>query len=226
MSVLDRLRTTQVTPRTAVYSIIVLVAVLGSAVVAVRKMADTSPVHAVAGKPAVKSGKVDVKIDEKKAVSAKDALKAEDPYAIIAERNLFSPVGSSSTASMPAKLPTSAPPPKPSIPPMTLPVPMGNIDEVKKHVAFTGAVGMPSGQQALLENLQTKETKFVGQGESAFGYRVVTISSQLVVLEKNNLQFTLTMGENKSDAPAAAAPKPGGQPGQPGAPQVPPKPGG
>ena len=226
MSVLDRLRTTEITPRTAAYCIIVLMVVLGSAIVVVRRMADTSPVRAVPGKPAFRTGKVDVKIDERKGARPTDLAKCEDPYAVIAERNLFAPVAASSAAvAEPTKAPTPAPP-KQGIPPMSLPVPMGNIDEVKKHVAFTGAVGMPSGQQALLENLQTKEAKFVGQGESAFGYRVITISSQLVVLEKNNLQFTLAMGENKADVPPPAAPKPGGQPDQPGRPDGQPKPGG
>lgn len=231
MSVLDRLRTTQITPRTAAYCIIALVVLLSIAVVTVRKMSDTSPVYAVAGKTASKSEGVDVKIDEKKGEKARAASRSADPYAVIVERNLFRPVTAASLASVAPNPPAPAPPTKAPLPPMPI-APQGNIDEVKKNVAFTGAVGMPSGQQALLENLQTKETKFVGQGESAFGYRVVTISSQLVVLEKNGLQFTLTMGENKPDAPAPAAGKPGGQPGQPGQPGGPggpegqPKPGG
>jgi len=198
-----------------------MVVVLTGVVITARKMAETSPV--VAEKTAPASTDVKAKVVEtkggSKAKSAEES-RSEDPYEIIVERNLFRPVtaaslaqsGSGGASGPPKTAPQSAP-----LPPMPV-APTGNIDEVKKNIAFTGAVELPDGQQALLENLQSKETKFVRQGESAFGYRVMTISSQLVVLEKNGLQFTLTMGENKPDAPAAGAPKPGGQPGQPGQP--------
>jgi hypothetical protein len=231
MSAFDRLSSIQVSPRMAAYSMIALVVVLSGVVVTVRKVADTSPAYAVADKPAAKSTGVNAKVDEKTDKAKGKESKADDPYAIIIERNLFRPVavGSLAVTETQGAKPTPPPPVKSPLPPMPV-APAGNIDEVKKNIAFTGAVGMPSGQQALIENLQTKETRFVSQGESAFGYRVMTISSQLVVLEKNGLQFTLTMGENKTDAPPAPGPKPGeqkpGQPGQPGGPEGGHKPGG
>lgn len=224
MSAIDRLRSIQVSPRIAVYCMIAMIVLLSGVVVAVRKVADTTPAYAVAGKSGATG--INARADEKKGgPGAVIASKSGDPYAIITERNLFQPVGDVQQPSQGGK-PTTPPPPsvKPLLPPMPV-APAGNIDEVKKNIAFTGAVGMPNGQQALLENLQSKETRFVGQGESAFGYRVMTINSQLVVLEKNGLQFTLTMGENKTDAPAAAPPKPGGD-GKPGGPEGQPKPGG
>ncbi len=223
MSAIDRLRSIQVSPRIAAYCMIAMIVILSGVVVTVRKMADTTPAYAVAGKSGAKG--INARADEKKGkAGAVTASTSGDPYAIIVERNLFQPVGAvqqPGQGGKPATPPT--PPAKPLLPPMPV-APAGNIDEVKKNIAFTGAVGMPSGQMALLENLQSKETRFVGQGESAFGYRVMTINSQLVVLEKNGLQFTLTMGENKTDAPAAPA-KPGGD-GKPGGPEGQPKPGG
>jgi len=225
MSMVDRLRSTQITPRTAIFSILALVVVLSGVIVTVRKMTDTSPAYAVAPKTSKGAG-VDVKIDETRGSKVAAAAASDSPYAIIVERNLFRPVtGAPEQSGTPGGSKPPAPPVKPPLPPMPV-APQGNIDEVKKNIAFTGAVGMPSGQMALLENLQSKETKFVTQGESAFGYRVMTISSQLVVLEKNGLQFTLSMGENKPDAPAAPAKPAGGQPGQPGGPEGQPKPGG
>lgn len=228
MSAIERLRSIQVSPRIAAYCMIALVVLLSGVVVTVRKMADTTPAYAVAGKSVPRSVGVNARADERRDIATGKKAAGSDPYAIIVERNLFRPVG----AQPEPQGPKAAPPPtgpKPPLPPMPV-APAGNIDEVKKNVAFTGAVGMPSGQMALLENLQSKETRFVSQGESAFGYRVMTISSQLVVLEKNGLQFTLTMGENKTDAPPAAGAKPGeqkpGQPGQPGGPPGQPRPGG
>lgn len=225
MSIVDRLRSIQVSPRVAMYCLLAMIVLLSAVVVTVRKIADTTPAYAVAGKSGDKSAGVNARVDEKKEKSnPKPAAesKSEDPYAIIVKRNLFKPLTTGSLAQ--GAKPTPSPDVKSPLPPMPV-APAGNIDEVKKNIAFTGAVGMPSGQQALFENLQTKETRFVSQGESVFGYRVLTISSQLVVLEKNGLQFTLTMGENKPNAPAAAPPKPGSEQ-KPGGPPGQPKPGG
>lgn len=223
MSILERLRKTQLSPRIAVFSIVGLVVVMSGVVVMVRKMADTSPALAV--KPAGINASAEEKKDKAETKAAAEA-RTEDPYAIIVERNLFKPVTAASLASDTAKPAPPPAPPKPPLPPMPVPAPSGNIDEVKKNIAFTGSVQIAGVQQALLENLQTKETRYTSQGESAFGYRVMTVSSQLVVLEKNGLQFTLTMGEGKPDAPAAA-PKPGEQkPGQPGGPEGQPRQGG
>ena len=100
-------------------------------------------------------------------------------------------------------------------------------DDFKKSLAFTGVVQTSAGTQALLENLKTKETRFVARGESAFGCRVANISQQSVMLEKDGAEFRLNIGENKSDT-EPSAPKPGGEqkPPQPGGEQKPPQPGG
>ncbi len=225
MSVLDRLRSTQLSPRVAAFSIVGMLVVMTGVVMLVRQMADTAPVSA--GKPAG----ISVTASEKKSASAARAgagAGKDDPYQIIVERNLFRPVtGASPAPESPETAPPPPTPPQPPVQPMPLPVPSGKIDEVKKGVAFTGAVQIAGVQRALLENLQSKEARYTGQGESAFGYRVMSISSQLVVLEKNGLQFTLTLGENKPDAPPPAGKQggqPGGQPGQQGGPEGQPRP--
>jgi hypothetical protein len=152
------------------------------------------------------------------------------PYAVIAERNLFrlskSDKGSATNGGASKGTPSPGGPPKmPGIPPMPIPSigpmpPMGNMSvrpmggdggEAKKSIAFTGAVETPSGPQALLENIQTKESRFVGRNESAFGCRVCDISAQMVSLEKDGVRFTLAIGENKPDSDSGGGSKPSDQ---------------
>jgi len=217
MSMLERLRTTEITPRKAAYAVAAMVVVLAGLVYAVSRMAAAPPGREELTPASQRAGGVRVTVDEKKAGAAAPEVRPQvgDPYAVIAQRNLFQAVnvgssaasgGNQSRGASGATRPTPAP--SPVLPPMPV-APMGNIDETRKNVAFTGSVRIGGVEQALIENLQTKEWRYVSQGQSAFGYRVMTVSPQLIVLEKNGLQFALSIGENKTDAPPAAA-KPGG----------------
>jgi len=259
MSVIDRLRSIEVSTRTAVICVVVALLVATAVVLGAKNAANRKPADS-ASKPKAQTNTVKVKISERRAslekhgkpsdktgaktnggkqsarskpsapaVQGPPVLRGSSPargaYSVIAERNLFRPlVAGASPSQLPSaevKKPSAGSSgPKPNVP--ALPPqsgrgapggpPSGGGGDSKKTVAFTGVVETPDGKQALLENLQTKETRFVKQGESAFGCRVVSIGPQVVSLEKDGSQFTLSIGENKSEAPAASPPA-GGKPG-------------
>jgi len=159
-----------------------------------------------------------------------DAAPPPNPYAVIAERNLFRPLTQLGPGPRPSS-PTSPPPGgkmpvlpagksggPPSPAPRSPSSPPGSAD-FKKTLAFTGVVETPDGTQALIENIQTKECRFVKQGDNAFGCRVTNINSQILSLEKDGSSFTLNIGENKPDSGGAAPPPGGGQPKEGGPPK-------
>ena len=226
MSLIERLQSIQVSKRTAVLCLVALVVVAVVVIVEARNIAVSGPAGATTvRKPPAKATSVDVQVTQGKVRTAKPkaaSVKAvdqkapeKDPYAVIAERNLFRPVG----ALPPSGEPT-APAGKggngkkrggpggsvPQLPPVggqTPPSPPASGGpgggDFKKNIAFTGVVETSNGTQALIESLPTKETRFVSRGESAFGCRVVDIKPQSVSLEKDGSQFTLAIGENKPD---------------------------
>ena len=253
MRILDRLRSTQVSPLATAICITVLFVTALAIAIAAKNIA-SRPTRDDRKRPVAKASRASVRVTETKAkpkVQEKPAapgkLKCErtkkdtpkvDPYDVIVSRNLFRPVGSGGQANQPAG---QAPSPQAgmkerggaagSLLPMPIPAlpawpgsggpPGGRAPQSVKNIAFTGIVKTPSETQAMLENLDTKEVRFVGQGGNAFGCRVASISPQSVSLDKDGAQFTLALGENKTDAqPAAAASKPAGGPpvGSPGGP--------
>jgi len=244
MSLIDRLRSVEVSARAAVICIVVLLAAVVVVIVVAKNAASTAPARPKA-KPTAETKRVRVNITQAKpkVPTPAPAAKPEDknPYSIIAERNLFRPVTGGGAGSRPAGKPPSpgqsggAPVLAMLKPGMLPPMPLGGApspappsDDFKKSLAFTGVVQTTAGTQALLENLKTKETRFAARGDSAFGCRLVDISQQSVMLEKDGATFRLNIGENKPDAEAAGAAKPAGEqkPPQPGGEQKPPQPSG
>ncbi|MDD4557897.1 MAG: hypothetical protein PHX89_02995 [bacterium] len=73
-----------------------------------------------------------------------------------------------------------------------------------KNIAFTGVVESKGEKRALLENLSTLETKFVAQGEEAFGLQLTEIGERYALLEKEGTQVRLGLGDKKSDAISGA----------------------
>ncbi len=207
MSVVERLRSTQVSTRAAVICIVAVL--LGSTVVVImaKNVVGNQQPRSTERRAKPEVDKARVKVDEldappSEAGSSPQANPAKDPYAIIVARNLFKPLGAS-------KPKPPAPGDQESLLPMPVAMPPDvNLDEIKKEIVFTGVVGTPDGIQALLENLATKETRFVAVDESVFGCRVVSISPREVLLNKGGAQFTLKIGENKPDAPAGGEEKP------------------
>lgn len=248
MNALERLRNIEVSPRTAAICVVVLLAVAVGFIMCLRNSANSvQPDRPGAAQAASSETPTEVKIEEKTTTNSKDktteksankdtSTTKSDPYAVIAERNIFRPVKLGSGASgVPAPpkgsgAPPDAPPSQPGPPPQMPGMPGGgrppggggDTSEVKKNLAFTGVVETPSGMHALLENISSKETSYVAEGGNAFGCRVVTISDRSVILDKDGSQFSLTMGENKPNVDPGAKPAggeqkpPQGGPNQPG----------
>jgi len=238
MNIINRLHSTQVSRRTAAICIGVLLLAAMAVVVAAKNSASSAPARPKVKtvKPAAKAKRVDLQVretsprDAKAKSEAKPAPQAaakDDPYAVIVERNLFRPVQPGAVTAPPpspggGKEPGKSgggPPPPPKAP--TLPPipsggkPSGGDGEFKKTIAFTGMVETSTGKQALLENLTSKETRFVAQGENAFGCRLVDIAEGSVTLEKDGSQFKLRIGENKPDTDSGKAPEQKSESGKP-----------
>ena len=233
MKIINFLHSTQVSRRTAAICIGVLLLAAMAVVVAAKNSASSAPARprVKTVKPAAKAKRVDLQVretspkDAKAKSEAKPAPQAaakDDPYAVIVERNLFRPV-QPGAATAPTPSPgggSPTPPPPPKVTPLP-PMPSGgkpsggDVGEFKKTIAFTGLVETLTGKQALLENLTSKETRFVAQGENAFGCRLVDIAEGSVTLEKDGSQFKLRIGENKPDTESGKAPEPKPESGKP-----------
>ena len=235
MSVIERLRSTQVSARAAAVCIIaVLLASIVVVITAKNVVSNQQPrLSQREGDSEVNKARVRVneldgqppKAGSNTRASSEKNPSNKDPYAIIVERNLFKPLG----GSKPKSGDTSPKPPAPgnqeSLLPMFVAMPPDvSFDEIKKQIVFTGVVATADGIQALLENLSTQETRFVAVGDSAFGCRVVSISPREVLLNEGGAQFTLKIGENKPDVPATGKEKP--QSDKDKKPPEPPRPGG
>lgn len=233
MSALQRLRSVQVSSRTAAISILVLLAAAAAVIVMASNVVGGLRAQPKTSSPKkTTTAKAEVKVSEEKPVTSagKTAVAAskqggvgrQDPCLVIARRNLFAPLRQSqntSPADGGAKNPRNNKQAQkggrnlPTLPPALVAVPSGaNPAELRKNLAYTGMVEVGGATQALLENLQTKETRFVGQGESAFGCRVVSISARSVALDAGGMPFTLSIGENKPDLDPGAKPSGGGPP--------------
>ncbi|HUV04713.1 MAG TPA: hypothetical protein VMX94_06360 [Armatimonadota bacterium] len=221
MSIIDRLRSTQVSSRVAAVCIGLLLLAAMVVVVAAKNSASSVPPRpkAKTAKPAAKAKQVNVEVRERTPSDAKEKSKAkptaqakpapqaaaapkEDPYAVIVQRNLFRPVQPAAVTPPPPPTPPKVTP----LPPMPAGPPKPDVSEFKKTIAFTGLVETPTGRQALLEKFSSKETRFVAEGEEAFGCRLVKIAERSVTLEKDGSQFNLNIGENKPGADSGAKP--------------------
>lgn len=236
MSFITSLQSKQISTKTAVIAILSLCVVLALVYVFVTgkgpaNVEEIGPAaetalpsgEAAVAMQAVPSAKTDPKgkVSNAKASKVEAAAKPADPYAVIAERNIFKPVSASAAAPPPA--PSAPVPPMPvgPIPGAGLGAPGGGPPGNAK-IAFTGAVQTPDGMYALLENLTSGETRYAKAGESAFGMQVTQVSQAMVSLNNGGQPMNLMMGENKTDTAAAAPtpPGPGGPPQPPGPPAM------
>lgn len=149
-------------------------------------------------------------------------------FAVIPKRNLFRAAvpkaqseGVSAKAKVPAVLPARPGPMLPTVkgrmlagapPGFPAPGPRG------PKIAVTGVVRFGKVLQALIENVDTGESRLIQEGDSAFGYRLSSLQPESAVLERPGEILHLALGENK---PVRAA---GTSPGQP-TPPPPPSPG-
>ena len=247
MSTLERMRSTQVTPKTAAIAIGALLVLCGIAIFGVRALVSGSSEPTTSSQPsALPRSPMVANVDVKEGAATPDTKKqdpkpaapaVDDPVKSIANRNMFQAVSadasdtSGSTDNAPGFGRRSR---RGNLPPMALgelPVlpsiagldmalmPRGG--QGAASLAYTGLVEIPNGRLALIENTATAETKYVGVGDSAFGMTVTDVSPRSVSLDGGGQQVRLAIGENKSQNPAGAAsaqrPVAGQQP-QPGQP--------
>jgi|GEM_PF-1600592 len=235
MSIIDNLKGTQVTPKTAAIYITILLVIIGGIIFIVKSTMMPSQDVSATPETSLKSSpvKVTLKDNDKntivKASNTASTAKPVDPCVLIAQRNIFKAV-TGSGSSMPGSN-------KP-IPPITLGVmpsmpggpfgmqgmrgPGGGADQGNVKIAFTGIVKTPDGIMALLENTSNNETKYVRVGDNAFGASVTEVTATAVSIIKDGQTVKLVLGENKISAPPPAAspstPPGGPTPGAPGAP--------
>ena len=201
------LRATEITPRTAFFSIGALVLVTVGTVFGVKSFLagpSTPPAVIVKEQTAKENGTtLTVTANGKATETGND----QRTYAVITQRNLFAPVIKPPAPVTPPVKATVKPPPvapRNRVPPVMPSHPMTpSIDT--KNIAFTGIVTLPSGTYALLEELSTQKTEYVLVGGSAFNFRVASLVDKTVTLEQNGQMATLALGDHKPDAPAGTA---------------------
>ncbi|MHB9110257.1 MAG: hypothetical protein ACYDCO_24655, partial [Armatimonadota bacterium] len=224
MSLVNKLQSTDVSPRTVLFSIVILVlATAGVLTVVVKLMNGPSTPREretqLLPVPTVST----VTRDPGKTTAA---LPVEADYGVIVKRNLFRPTGTAvaAVAAPPPQLPPPVLPVKPPEKPAVVPPfkPIVNTAPTTPPVAqpklaYTGVVEIASETYALIEHLDKHEAQYVSKGGAAFECKVVEITPIAVAIEYMGTPFTLTLGENKKEeaAPPPAAPPGNPPPGQP-----------
>ncbi len=226
MSVVDNLKSTQVTPKTAAIFAVITLIVVGGIIFIVKSV--MMPPQNTELATEITNRSPEVKVTLKDSVKTSTPAKANkntitakpvDACVLIAQRNIFKPLVSSAPAVPGGNKP---------IPPITLGVmpsmpggmrgPGGGPEQGKSKIAFTGIVQTPEGVMALLENTANNETKYVRVGDNAFGASVTEVSATAVTIISEGQPVRLALGENKISTPPPAATPPGA-PGQGGPPQ-------
>jgi hypothetical protein len=228
MSVVDNLKSTQVTPKTAAIFAVITLIVVGSIIFIVKSVMMPPQNTELATEITNRSPEVRVTLKDSVKTSTpakanKNTITAKpvDACVLIAQRNIFKPLVSSGPAVPGGNKP---------IPPITLGVMPsmpggpggmrgpGGPDQGKSKIAFTGIVQTPEGVMALLENTATNETKYVRVGDNAFGASVTEVNASAVTIISEGQPVRLALGDNKTSTPPPAATPPGA-PGQGGPPQ-------
>jgi len=213
MSLMTKLRSTEVTPRTALLSIAVLVLATAGVLTAVVKLMNGAhadkPDHTDRPAPPVAMETYDPG-------KIADLPPGKPDYTIIIKRNLFRPVEGAVATIVPPATANPLPPPlgkKPaSVPPFQ---PFANSTPAAPTVtppklAYTGVVEIAGETYALIEHLESHEAKYVRLGGTAFDCKATEITARAVDLEYAGMPFTLNLGENKTEP--APTPPPAAQP--------------
>lgn len=223
MSFVNKLQSTDVSPRTVLLSIVVLVlATAGVLAVVVKLMNGPSANQAnreakLPPMPVPAAGATTV-------APGKDTglLPVKADYGVIVTRNLFRPTETAvaAVAVPPQTLPPPVFPVKPPVKPVSVPPfkPIVNTAPTTPPVpqpklAYTGVVEIAGETYALIEHLDTHEAQYVREGSVAFECKVVKITPIAVAIESMGTPFTLNLGENKKEPePTPPAAPPGNQP--------------
>ena len=237
MSLVNKMQSTDVSPRTVLLSIVVLVLATAGVLTAVVKLMNApapSRGPQLVDLPPTPVATVSVPARGPDKSTGASPVKAD--YSIIVKRNLFRPTQTAVAAvtAPPPAVPIAPPPAKPPVvppfKPLVNPAP-ATPPVAQPKLAYTGMVEVGGETYALIEHLDTREAQYVRKGGTAFECKVVEVTPVSVAIEHMGAPFTLNLGENKKEetAPPPAAqsgnqPPSGGQPpaaAPPGGPQPP-----
>jgi hypothetical protein len=214
MSVMSRMKSTDVSPKTALISILVFLLVAGGAIFGLVKLLTGSSGTTAAVEPDLRPAITAAA----KAPAKNTAVPVTTDDAIIVKRNLFrlsgAPVGPiiPPNADMP-------PPPFGNVAPVTPPAFVPPPPQPK--LAYTGIVEIAGKNYALIENLESKMAEYICVGSMAFGYKLLDVNAEFATIEVTGQPVTLNMGANKVEettakpaepAPAAPAAQPAATP--------------
>lgn len=215
MSLVNKLQSTEVSPRAVLLSIVVLVVATAGVLTAVVKLMNApAPARGSreAGLPSVSASTAPAVARDPDNTSAAQPAKAD--YGIIVKRNLFRPIRAAAIApppplppvEPPVKPPARKPEPVPPFKPLVNPTPT-TPPVTPPRLAYTGVVEVGGDTYALIEHLDTREAQYVRKGGMAFECTVVEITPVSVAIEHMGAPFTLNLGENKIEetAPPPAA---------------------
>lgn len=211
MSLTKQLQSTEISPRTALFSVVALLAVSAGVIVGIVKFAGGTSGE-TADHPTRQS------IRHSSSPTAKAETTGEDrgaddarSYDVIVSRNIFrspatgqtitaQPAGTSASAAVPTPPPskTNTPPPPPSQRDNTP-------HRARPRIACTGIVNIDGVTYALLENLDLQRAQYTALNGMAFGYQLIDIRAQSVTLAANGETVMLRVGENKSEEVTAPA---------------------
>lgn len=206
MSMMNKMQSTDISPKTALLSIIGFLAVSGVAITFIVRMVSGTPAETV-NRPSLRPAAQISAITRGKA-QAKPL--AADAYNIIVARNLFNsgaPKVVASTTQPPLVIETKTPPPTTPVAPFTPVVVTPTMPKpARPKLAYTGLVEIAGQSYALLENLELGLAQYTRAGSTVFGCTLVAISPREVMLEQEGETFALRYGDDKPD-PAPEAPK-------------------
>jgi hypothetical protein len=205
---------TEVSPRTAVFSLLGLLLLSGGVVFGVVRMhnapAEEPALRPKAARPAVTA--------PAPATTAADTATTKaggkDAYAVIVTRNLFGGMVSTPPVTKKYTGPLSpfAGKPLPVVTPFNPTVTTPEVPRPK--LAYTGLVEVAGVTYALIESPEYDIAQYTRVGGTAFGCKVTAIGTQLISVEYQGASFDLMLGENKTDVPIAP-PKATAPPAQP-----------
>jgi len=203
MGTMAHLRSTEISPKTALFSIGALVLVTAGVLTVIVKTVNRTSTEKPP--PLV----VDAHDAGKRPRTTPEQSGAPD-YHVIMQRDLFRPpnppappppiavpaLGEShgvvNTVEVPPFAPPKEAPPRPPRP----------------RLSYTGCVEFGGETYALLENLDLDVAQYTRENGVAFGCVLVAIAPRAVTMERDGETFLLKLGEDKPDATPAAEPPP------------------
>lgn len=197
MNLLNRLRSTEVSSRTAVIAALAVVLVTaGGATLIVRALTDPAVQPLVLTTPTSKASPATTRAATSGLPEQGDSPIMGQAYDLIVQRDLFQP--------SPAALAAQAP--LPDLIEFELPEPLmaWGPPESATSVYCTGIVEVTGQAYALLENGEPGIGEYAPVGGMALGYRVLAIGADYVVVESGGETSELSLRNNKPDAEQSA----------------------